>query len=263
MFNRNRSWLMQLLKSGKSSPQSRLLKIFDVLLSPTSYSRHEIEQEFVQQKTRLIRFLHKQAKASGARLPDTLAQQIIIVLDNALQQEKQQPESQALRHARTATEALIRAQCVGSWRRLRDLSANASFVSLLGITLFVSWYMLREPPVVRAPAASYQLWNTSSQETPPSPQHVAALYNALERMRQGTCQFPQALMLGSSERSVFLNNIVNGRLSNRAEDIALATQLLKKVSCEYRPLITLPESEQTFIKTQLTLPVPSGTSPNI
>lgn len=263
MLNRNRSWLMQALKSGKSSPKSRLLKIFDVLLTPTSYSRHEIEQEFVQQKAHLIRFLHKQAKASGAQLPDTLAQQIIIVLDNALQQEKQHPQSQALRHARTATEALILAQCADGWGKLRDLGTNASFVSLLGITLFVTWYMLREPPIVRAPTSTYQLWHMSAKETPASPQHVAAFYNALDRMRQGTCQFPQALMLGSSERSVFLNNIVNGRLSNRAEEIALATQLLKKVSCEYRPLITLPESEQSYIKTQLTMPAPSTDSPNI
>lgn len=263
MFNRNRSWLIQMLKSGKSSPRSRLLKIFDVLLMPTTYSRHEIEQEFAQQKIRLTHFLHKQAKASGARLPDTLAQQIIIVLDNALRQEKQHPQSHALRHARTATEALIHAQCAGSWSRLRDLGANASFVSLLGITLFASWHMLREPSVARAPATTYQLWNMSAQETPASPQHVAALYDALERMRQGSCQFPQALMLGASERGVFLNNIVNGRLSSRAEDIALATQLLKKVSCEYRPLITLPESEQTYIKTKLTMPASSGMSPNI
>lgn len=254
MFNRNHSWLMQSLKASKDKPQSRLLKIFDLTLMPAR-PLQDIEQELLRQKAGLTRFLSKQAKAGGAQLPEVLAQQIIIMLENALREELQHPGSQALRHARTASNALIHAQCDGSWRKLRDFGMSASFISLLGITLFMSWYMLRETPPVHKSSSSHQLWNTVAQERVASPHHVAELYTAIERMRQGNCQFPQALMLGASERGVFLTNIVAGNLSSQAEEITLATQLLKKVSCEYRPLTMLSESEQAYIKAQLTVPV--------
>ncbi|MCB5191255.1 hypothetical protein LG198_11000 [Methylobacillus arboreus] len=253
MFNRNHSWLMQSLKADKNKPQLRLLKIFDLMLMPAR-SLRELEQELHQHKTSLRRFLSKQAKASGAQLPEVLAQQIVIMLENALKQELQQPGSQAVRHARTATDALIHAQCDGSWRKLQDFGMSASFISLLGITIFLSWYILRDAPPIHKSSSSHQLWNMVAQENPASPHHVAELYSALERMRQGTCHFPQALMLGESERGVFLSNIVAGNLSSHAEEIHLATQLLKKVSCEYKPLTMLSESEQAYIKAKLTVP---------
>lgn len=260
MFNQNPSWLMQSLKATKDAPQLRLLKVFDLSLTP-AHSLRELQQELIQQKSSLTRYLSKQAKASGAQLPDVLAQQIIIMLENALQAELQHPASQALRHARIATDALIHAQCDGSWRKLRDFSMSASFVSLIAISLFMSWYILRDTAPLHKSPSSHQLWNLVAHEPAISHQQVTEFYNTVKSMRQGTCHFPQALMLSESERGVFLNVIVAGNLSAQAEEMALATQLLKKVSCEYKPLTMLSESEQAFIKAQLTVPAVTSKKP--
>ncbi|ABE48743.1 hypothetical protein Mfla_0473 [Methylobacillus flagellatus KT] len=261
MFNRNHSWLLQSLKASKSKPRLRLLKIFDLTLM-SSRPLPEIEQELLRQQDSLARYLSKQAKACGAQLPEVLAQQILIMLENALKEELRYPGSQALRQARTASDALIHAQCDHSWRRLRDFGMSASFISLLGITLFMSWYMLRETPPMHKSPSSHQLWNTVAQEAVvASPHHVAELYSAIERMRQGNCHFPQALMLSAPERGVFLTNIVAGNISSQAEEITLASQLLNKVSCEYKPLTMLSESEQAYIKARLTVPAVTANKP--
>lgn len=254
-FYRNKSWLLQSLKTHQhDKPRLNLLHVFDLMLNST-HPPSELAEELHQQKPGLIRLLRKQAKVSGAQLPDALAQQIFIMLDSALQQELQNPGSQAMQHARVATTALIHAQCDGSWRKLRDFGMSASFISLLGITLFMAWYMLRELPPVQKSPSSHQLWGAVAQDHTLKTSHVAAeLYNMIERMHQGTCHFPQALMLNESERGVFLSAVMSGNLSSQADDLKLASQLLKKVNCEYKPLIMMSESEQAYLKAQLTYP---------
>lgn len=253
MFNRNKSLLMHLLRKSRGKPASRLLGIFDLSkrldqLSATTAS------ELEQQAPALMRQLTKLAKRSGAQLPEVLAQQILIMFGNALQQELKQPGCHALHNARIASDALIHAQCDGSWRKFGDFSMSASFVSLIGIGVFLGWYMMRDlPPVHRTPA-SHQLWNMVAQEPVASAKVATSLHHTLEQMRQGNCHFPQALMLDESERAVYLRHVVSGDPSSHDAEIQLMNKLIKKVSCEYKPLIMLSEPEQAFIKAQLTLP---------
>lgn len=253
MFKRNESLLMQLLRKSRGKPASRLLGIFELGTQADKLSS-ATTAELEQNKPVLMRQLAKLAKRSGAQLPEVLAQQILIMFENALKQELSQPGCHALHNARIASDALIHAQCDGSWRRFGDFSMSASFVSLIGMGIFLSWYVMRDlPPVHRTPA-SHQLWNTVAQEPAASSKVIASLYQTLEHMRQGNCHFPQALMLDESERGVYLRNVVAGDVSKHDAEIQLATKLMKKVSCEYKPLTMLTEPEQAYIKAQLTMP---------
>lgn len=100
MFKRNNSLLMQLLRKGRGKPASRLLGIFDLgqqQLPPT------MTAELEQRKPDLLRQLTRLAKRSGAQLPEVLAQQILIMFENALKQELRQPVCHALHNARIAS----------------------------------------------------------------------------------------------------------------------------------------------------------------
>ncbi|MCB5186569.1 hypothetical protein LG200_00955 [Methylobacillus caricis] len=262
MLTQNSSWLLRALQQYKNKPQARLLRVFDILASKSAPAA-ELVTEIEANRQSLLHYLTRQARSSGAELPEVLAQQILIMLENALQREIKHPGCQALHHAQVASDALIHAQCDSSYRKVREFSMTTSFASIIGIALFMSWYMLRDLPSSHHNNSSHQLWNNSARESVASPVKVAELYNMLERMRQGTCHFPQALMLDESERAVFLKNIVDGNLSSHENEINLASQLIQKVSCEYRPLITLSEPEQTYIKTQArTSSGPSNASHN-
>lgn len=260
MFKRNESLLMQLLRKSRGKPASRLLGIFDLSKHVDQISS-TTTSELEQRKPDLMRHLAKLAKRSGAQLPEVLAQQILIMFENALKQELTQPGCHALHNARIASDALIHAQCDGSWRKFGDFSMSASFVSLIGIAVFMGWYIMRDlPPAHRTPA-SHQLWNTVAQEPATSSKVVASLYQSLEHMRQANCHFPQALMLDESERAVYMRNVVAGDPSSQDAEIRLATKLLQKVSCEYKPLTMLTEPEQAYIKAQLILPRVTANKP--
>ncbi|MCB5185198.1 hypothetical protein LG201_08270 [Methylobacillus gramineus] len=261
MFTQPTSWLLRALQQYKNKPQAKLLRVFDVLESKST-SITDLALEVEKNKQPLMQYLTKQARSSGAQLPEVLAQQILIMLENALQREIKHPGCQALHHAQVATQALVQAQCDGSYRKVRDFSMTSGLVSLMIITSFMFWYMLRDIPAQHQDASSYQLWNNGARQPVANPIKVAELYNMLERMRQGKCHFPQALMLAESERSVYLQNIVDGNLSSHEDEIKLASQLIKKVSCEYRPLTTLSEPEQTQMKMHTGIPThgPANTS---
>lgn len=260
MFKRNQSLLMQLLHKSRGKPASRLLGMFDLSQHIDQLSS-ATATELTQQTPALMRHLTKLAKRSGAQIPEVLAQQILIMFGNALQQELKQPGCHALHNARIASDALIHAQCDGSWRKFGDFSMSASFVSLLGMAIFLGWYIMRDLPPVHKTPASHQLWNTIAQEPAASPKLLTSLHHTLNQMRQANCHFPQALMLDESEREVYLRQVVAGAPSNQDAEMRLASKLMQRVSCEYKPLTMLSEPEQAYIKAQLILPGVTANKP--
>ncbi|HLD09162.1 MAG TPA: hypothetical protein VJB68_03860, partial [Methylophilaceae bacterium] len=65
----------------------------------------------------------------------------------------------------------------------------------------------------------------------------AALFATIEQMRKGECQYPEALQLPDSQKGIYLTNVVGGQISLNAADQALVAQLLKKVRCNYTPML--------------------------
>jgi hypothetical protein len=56
-------------------------------------------------------------------------------------------------------------------------------------------------------------------------------------MRQGTCQFPEVLQIPDDHKSIYLENVVGGKLPNDLADLGVANFYLEKVRCNFTPML--------------------------
>jgi hypothetical protein len=88
---------------------------------------------------------------------------------------------------------------------------------------------------ILAPGSGKAVTGVQSMEA--RPEQTAALFAVIEQMRRGECQFPEALLLPDAQKAVYLTNVVEGQISTNADDQKLVIQLLKKVRCNYTPML--------------------------
>ena len=62
---------------------------------------------------------------------------------------------------------------------------------------------------------------------------AAIMYAKYERMRNGTCQFPEAIQIPDKDKAVYLENVVGGKIPTNLKDLATANAYLEKVRCNY------------------------------
>jgi hypothetical protein len=66
---------------------------------------------------------------------------------------------------------------------------------------------------------------------------ASLLYAKYEQMRQGTCQYPEALQIPDQDKAVYLENVVGGKLPTNLKDLAIANRYLEKVRCNFTPML--------------------------
>jgi hypothetical protein len=66
---------------------------------------------------------------------------------------------------------------------------------------------------------------------------ASKMYAKYEQMRQGTCQFPEALQIPDKHKSIYLENVVGGKLPADLDDLAIANFYLEKVRCNFTPML--------------------------
>jgi hypothetical protein len=247
----NSVWLLKMLDKMGSTPRERLLALFDILgdwldaphiresMSGTDWNAIDMADPEPQS---LLLYLTAQAQASGAQEPETLARQLYFMCMSMLREELRSPGCAASQHAKQVARALIQAQTQKEHfvtrRSAYAMAASVFFVT--GILSVLAFGMLKPsiPGQNTAGAiASSQAATIGTKSTEARPEQTAALFAVIEQMRRGECQYPEALLLPDAQKAVYLTNVVQGQISTNAEDQQLVLQLLKKVRCNYTPML--------------------------
>ena len=241
-------WLIKMLEKSSNTPQGRILSLFDILDDwLTAPSIHVKITPDTTHNQLLISYCTEQALALGASHPSMLAEHIVLIALNAAQQEINAPGSRSLGHAKKAANALILAQTQKEWRLLKAIyykssvyGVAASLALLIGIGIMVLPTLVENNPLYSSQATANKNSNAKLallNNTNLSAQDASTMYAKYEQMRNGTCQFPEALQIPDKDRAIYLENVVGGKLPTNLNDLAIANIYLEKVRCNFTPML--------------------------
>lgn len=239
----NSTWFLGMLKKSGSTPQQRLLGVFDILadwLDAPSVRNTLTADQFYPQATQMLEnFLAQEARSLKAAMPELLARQLYFIAITALKEEINQPHCGSLMHARAAAEALLKAQ--KQKRIFAPQPLTYGMAASLAAAITVGSLAVTYQPSVAKQAVTIAAALPESSPIPvaavASPSQTAELFASLEQMRKGTCYFPEALHLPDSEKTVYIENVVGGRITVNAQEQALMRKLMGKVRCNYTPML--------------------------
>jgi hypothetical protein len=245
----NSPWLINMLAKSSHTPQGRLLSLFDILndwllapniKKPTEFQHHP--------NPVLVSFCAEQAKSLGAENPLILAEHILLIAHAAALQAIEHPGSNSLMHAKKAADALIQAQTQKTpfYTKLKQPQAltyaiAASVILMIGVGAI--WLPILMPAHI--PSSQVAQQSTKIKAAPHAESENKALtavdasrmYAKYEQMRQGTCQFPEALQIPDKHKSIYLENVVGGKLPADLDDLAVANFYLEKIRCNFTPML--------------------------
>jgi hypothetical protein len=244
-------WLLNMLAKSSKTPQGRMLSLFDILNDWIAAPEIQIKIPSNSiDSSRLIDFLTLQAKYLGASNPSILAEHIVLIARNAAQQEINQPGSCSLFHAKKAANALILAQTQREFVWLENIktkhiaySIAASLFIMIGIaTIWLSAFSHKNTPHVLASTAKVDIKKVNVpvvnlRYTALTAQEAATMYAKYEQMRNGTCQFPEAIQIPDKDKVVYLENVVGGKIPTNLKDLETANAYLEKVRCNFTPML--------------------------
>ena len=238
-------WLINMLAKCSKTPQGRLLGLFDILhdwLKAPSFEQASVT--LGAPNPLLISYCVEQAKSLGAENPELLAEHIVLIAQNAARHAITQPESNSLLHAKKVALALIQAQTQktgiaagikGSRPALYGVAA--SMVILIGAaTIWTPMFMQSQSAQAQL-AQQEQINTTINQNKALTAIDASRMYAKYEQMRQGTCQFPEVLQIPDEHKSIYLENVVGGKLPNDLADLGVANFYLEKVRCNFTPML--------------------------
>jgi hypothetical protein len=239
----NSEWLIAMLKKSSTSPELRILNLFDILNDwlDAPHTNTDITPNLSHDEHPLVQYLAVEAAKAGVALPELLANQLYFMAIAAAQEKLQHHNPASLSHAKSAAKALITAQT----KRDFHIPKRTAY-AVAACTLIVAGSLV-----------GYQFWNFNSQTattdtltaTPvstmtadtsniqASPTQTAALFARIEQMRKGDCQLIEALQLPDSYKKVYFENVVLGEISTNRDDQKLTNQLLDMVKCNYTPML--------------------------
>jgi len=241
----NSEWFLRMLNKTGASPSGRLLAVFDILGDWVDAPQVGPQLDNVAldstQSQALIEYLTTQARAAGAQQPELLAQQLYLMAQSMLQQELRSPASVTSRNARLAAQALIQAQTqkehfIGK-RSAYAVAASACLCTMLGGSLLMMNVGAPAAKLVPVSVVQVKPRQQPSELLVANPRQTAAMFASLEQMRGGTCQYPEALMLPESQKSIYIDSVVGGQVPTMTRDQQVFDELLKKVRCNYTPML--------------------------
>ena len=247
----NSQWLINMLAKSSKAPQGRILSLFDILNDWLTAPDVQVKISSNSSANRqLIEFLTLQAKSLGASNPDVLAEHIFLIARNAATQEIKEPGCGSLIHAKKAAQALILAQTQREWILVQGLKSKpaalavaASLLLVLGIgAMWAPELYHRDHAPLSVNTASLAAAKKNLKVTNPSyttltAQEAATMYAKYEQMRNGTCQFPEAIQIPDKDKAVYLENVVGGKIPTNLKDLATANAYLEKVRCNFTPML--------------------------
>jgi len=251
----NSTWLIKMLSKANATPQGRMLSLFDILddwLNAPQLNSAIAQQNLLSNnegKTLLIAYLTEQAIACGATNPAILAEHLVLIARNAAQQSIHHPNCGSLAHGKKAAAALILAQIPIVWSPLsflnkpRNYGIATSLIIFVGATILLSQTAIHKhqhqfsiakithPQPTKLMTADYR------PKTSLTADDAAEIYAKYEQMRNGTCQFPEAIQIPDKDKAVYLDDVVGGKLPKDVGDLAIAKFYLEKVRCNYTPML--------------------------
>ena len=195
-----------------------------------------------QTNARLLQdFLTLEAAKAGAAMPEILANQLYFMAVAAGQEKLHANNHKSLSLAKTAASALISAQTKKEFC-IKKSSAYAIAASFFAVVIGAgALFMFNAGTNSKLVAAS----QPTAQSAAPiqvstltaSPEQTAALIAQLELMRHGNCQLIEAIQLPDSQKAIYINMIVNGRVSTDPHEQIIALDLIKRTRCNYTPML--------------------------
>jgi hypothetical protein len=242
----NSEWLIKMLEKSSAKPQDRLLNLFDILEdwldAPAVNTQHNAIKINQTNSGALKKFLTTEATKAGAEMPEMLADQLYFMAVAAIQEKLQSSNSQiSFSHAKNAARALIAAQCKKEFhiQKSAAYAIAASFlIAVLGLS-YSSILNLENGAKTLVASQSALLTNENSEEPAAiaNPEQTAALVAQLELMRHGNCQLIEAIQLPESQKAIYINMVVNGRVSTDPKEQVIAMDLIKRTRCNYTPML--------------------------
>lgn len=241
----NSDWLIKMLAKSGSTPETRMLSLFDILGDwlDAPQIRDSITQEPSASPSLLLQYLTNQAKAAHAAMPEMLAEQIIFLVTSALK-DHQEAKSASLQHAKQVAIALISAQREkqeSTFKLNKPSLYAATAVLLSGIAigaLLFHHQSIKETTIARSQIAPSMLNQIEvAKVSAENPKKTAELYASIETMRGGDCQFIEALQIPDVDKKIYLENVVGGQAPTNAHDQMIAQRYMQKIRCNYTPML--------------------------
>lgn len=238
-------WLINMLAKCSKTPQGRLLGLFDILhdwLKAPSFEQASVT--LGAPNPLLISYCVEQAKSLGAENPELLAEHIVLIAQNAARHAITQPESNSLLHAKKVALALIQAQTQrtgiatgikGSRPALYGVAASM-IIAIGTAALWAPMFMHNQSAQAQL-AQQEQINTTINQNKALTAIDASRMYAKYEQMRQGTCQFPEVLQIPDEHKSIYLENVVGGKLPTDLANLEVANFYLEKVRCNFTPML--------------------------
>jgi len=244
-------WLINMLAKSSKTPQGRLLALFDILhdwLKAPSFEHTSVT--LGASCLSLVNYCLDQAKLLGAENPELLAEHIVLIAQNAARHAMLQPESNSLLHAKIVANALIQAQTQKTGLAANLKSSRTVFYGVAAsMVMLIGAAAIWGPMLIHSRSAEAQLAqsdqrinNTAANSAENQNKTLTAIdasrmYAKYEQMRQGTCQFPEALQIPDKHKSIYLENVVGGKLPTDLDDLSVANFYLEKVRCNFTPML--------------------------
>lgn len=237
----NSNWLVQMLTKAAKSPQARLLSLFDVLDDWTDAPGISEQCKTVEPSdaVALKAYLSLEAAKAGAALPEMLATQLHMMAASAIQEKIFGHNQAALRHAKSAAQALVTAQTKKEFHIARS-SAYAIAASFIGALIIAGGlYSIYKPTPEALPqtAAFSQAPAFTPTASIASPESTAALVSQIEQMRHGNCRLIEAIQLPDKYKAIYFKNIISGQISTNPAEQKLVRELLQQIKCNYTPML--------------------------
>lgn len=223
-------WLVKMLcQPGRKAQPLALFDLLQQWVDAPGFRQGLLQElQALPAEEPLLDLLAQQAADAGCDDAPDVARQVYFLALGALQAELRQPGCGALSGARRAAAILL---APPRHRRPAARMAIAAALAALCILPLLQPEQTGPATTARPPAAMPALQQASF-----SPDQRFALHQTLEKLQQGVCQYPQALMLPPEQRPVLIENVVNGEPSASRQRLQLAQQLAQSVDCYYAPI---------------------------
>lgn len=230
----NKHWIAQQLEASQLAAEDRLIKLFDL------FEQTPDAGAVLNDTSSLLADLSKWASQCHVDQPASFAQQILLMAQEAWEKQQNNPNSRALQHAKIVAKALLTAQKKNRFRRHSPAYAMAASVFLLVGVSGVMFGNVFNPVAAKhqpAPEQQIALLADNSHPTISNPLRISEMLSRRDKMREGRCQFPEAIVFSESERGIYLQNVVHGEISANKEVQDVSNRLREFVRCDYTPML--------------------------
>lgn len=220
----------KVLASGKT-PRARLLGLssqlsnWNVDRNSSKNSNAQLQDLSIEDVHKLKEIIHDEIKRTSVKHPEIVSDQILFLVIGAIQIQSQNHSDEAWKLVDQSIQNFLKPE-----REKRVLLLGSAATAIVAIC--VSAVMLLSPKVndISDVAAIDTLTSTTSTGIA-DPVTISLLLHIYNKMKDGTCQLPQAAMLPPNQRQAYLSFINDGIVDVR--NVANLKLALGYVNCLY------------------------------